>query len=477
MDRALETPPGSPRRISLSRAGNGAAQAERIAPEAPASSKALLCFCALLIFTHFGRPFDTFLSGYRIPAVICSIAILVALLTGAAKLLLTPVGIAFLCLIGWMAVAIPFSFWKGGSVKYVLWYIQFFLILMLVVAEASRTSKDIAKLAGILALSCFFHLMVHGHAVYGRYASNGTFGNSNDMALLAGLAIPFWVLATTLVGNAAVRFVLLAGGCGYALVVIGRTASRSAIPALVGMLIVYLIRSGGLQKVAIMGFAVLGLLVGLVALPKNTLERFASIGDAFHLTGNSLANGQRRTEAEDSLKERKELLNDAIDIAIAHPFFGVGPGQFEEYRFNEIRNPDGTAKPYLVSHNTYLEVASESGIPGLCLYLVFLVSIYIAIRRTRRLNKAAPNSDKTISQACLCVEAALVYFAIFAAFLTCDKHPHQFVLAGIAIALTRISNTQIQQGPKGKASAGVADVPPFFVRRRLALRTPAARRR
>lgn len=43
-----------------------------------------------------------------------------------------------------------------------------------------------------------------------------------------------------------------------------------------------------------------------------------------------------------------------------------------------------------------------------------------------------------VSQITVALEATLAYFAVCAAFMTCDRHPHQFVLAGLAIALERV---------------------------------------
>jgi O-antigen ligase len=380
------------------------------------------------------------------------------------------VGVTFSGMLAWMMLCAPFSYWKGGSFTYILWYIQFFLVLMLVFAVASRTPKDIVKLCGVLAFSCLFHLVVNGRETSGRYALSGTFGNSDDVALLAGFAIPFWVLATGRFRNPIVRYSLIAGGCGYLLLLIGRTATRAAIPALIAMLVVYVVRTSGAGKAAIVAFSIIGTLGAVVMLPRSTVERFASIADVFDLSSHSVQDFGNQTEAQGSLIGRKELVNDAINAALSHPVFGIGPGQFVEYRFNEVRNPDGTTKPYLPSHNTYLEIASESGFPGLLLYLAFLICIFSAIRRSRKMNQVRTSPDESISQICLCAEAALVYFAVCAAFMTCDRHPHQFVLAGIAIALAKITTAQDKEEPEEDKQE-----PGIVARQRVAAPPPARR--
>jgi O-antigen ligase len=157
------------------------------------------------------------------------------------------------------------------------------------------------------------------------------------------------------------------------------------------------------------------------------------------------------SEAEASAAERHELMQDAITAALQHPVTGVGAGMFVQYRFDVMLRPDGTHKPYLPAHNTYLEIASECGFPGVVLYLIFLGSIYGAVRKTRNLTAARSTTDSDLLWSiALCVEAALVYFAVCAAFMTCDKHPHQFVLAGFAIAMLRMARALPAENPRAQ---------------------------
>ena len=292
------------------------------------------------------------------------------------------------------------------------------------------------KLSAVLVISCSLHLVLNGGEVGGRYALNGTFGNSDDVALLAGFAIPFLVLWASSLRNRLFRYTLLIGGCGYLLILIGRTGTRAAIPALIVMLGVYFFRGKGLRKAAIVAFAAVGVFVSILVLPDNTLDRLATITDAFDAPAGSPRSAQGMTEAEASRFERIELMQDAVAAAIHHPIVGVGAGMFVQYRFDMMRRADGSNKPYLPAHNTYLEIASDCGFPGVLLYLIFLGAIYMGIRSTRRFYKThqGPRCESMLSIT-VCLEAALAYFAVCAFFMTCDKHPHQFVLAGFVIAL------------------------------------------
>jgi len=328
---------------------------------------------------------------------------------------------------------------------YVLSFLQFFLPLMLLVAIASKSVNDTVKLCGVLAFSCLCHLVLNGTEAGGRYALNGTFGNSDDVALLAGFTIPFLALVCTRLKTPLFRYGLLLGGITYLLLLIGRTGTRAAIPALLGMLAVYFFRTSGIQKGLIVVFALSGAGIAALTLPARTLSRLSTVFEA--ITGPSIENSYNgMSEAQGSAAERHELLWDAITTTLHHPVTGVGAGMFVQYRYDVMLRPDGRHKPYLPAHNTYLEFAADCGVPGAIFYLVFLGSIYFSIRTTRKLSAALPvdQSDPILSIA-LCIEAALVYFAVCAMFMTCDKHPHQFVVAGFAIALQRIALCRFQE--------------------------------
>ena len=427
------------------------------------SSGPLLFITAILLFTHFGRPFDTVLVGYRIPAIICSIGILVAFMTGGLKLLQSRIGVSFLLMVGWMCLSAPFSYWRGGTLKNVMWYAQLFLPLMLLVAVASKTPKDIVKISGFLAFSCFFNLTVHATEDGGRYALNATFGNPDDVALLAGFTIPFLALVCTRFRNPIIRYATLCGGCGYLLLLIGRTGTRAAIPALIAMLAVYLLRCSGAQRIGILAFAGIGTMVVALCLSETTLNRLLTIGKAFN-PGQGYVG---MNEADASSLERHELMRDAIKIALEHPIVGVGSGMFTQYRWDKLLLQNGQHKPYLPTHNTYLEIASECGIPAVILYLFFLSSIYGPIRAMRKLTAGRANPEaKLLSSIALASEVALIYFFVCAMFMTCDKHPHQFVLAGIAIALQRMARSPLDGSPAAQpASMPMASVP-FVGKRR-----------
>lgn len=76
--------------------------------------------------------------------------------------------------------------------------------------------------------------------------------------------------------------------------------------------------------------------------------------------------------AQDNVESRLVAWNGAIQLAAEHPLLGIGPGNYGLYYYDISGNPIGTFA-LAVSHNAYLDVASELGFIGLVLFLAFIV--------------------------------------------------------------------------------------------------------
>jgi O-antigen ligase len=391
----------------------------------------LFYLTAFLIFIHFGRLFDSpSLIGLKIPLIVGVISFLTVLM-GGLKFLRTKVGFAYLAVVAWMCAAAPFSSWRGGSVLYALGYVQNFLPLMILVAMATKTAKDLMKLSAVLALSILFHVVMDGTEVGGRFALNGTYGNADDVALLGGFLIPFLILLGTRLRNPIIRNLFIVSTSGCLLVMTGRTGTRAAIPALLCLAAVYFIRGQGVQKMIILILVLVVPLFASAFLSGDTLKRLGTVLEAFHPKDR-----YDGTEAMASSLQRHELMRDGIQATLHHPIFGVGPGMFMQWRFDNMPRADGQHKAYMPAHNTYVEFMSENGFPGVILYVIFLYVMLSQVRAMRKLTLGQTTEQANLVRSiALAVEASLVYFAVCAIFMTCDKHPHQFVIAGFVMAM------------------------------------------
>jgi len=403
-----------------------------------------LALTVLLIMNHFGRPFEKFLTGYKIPLVMCLLGILVAFFGRGLRVLKSPIGLTLCWMLGWMAICVPFSFWKMGSARYIMNYAALWAVFLALIATAPRTLRDLKRIATAILIACSFYILVGLRWGAGqRLELSGTFGNSDDVALLAGFTIPFVVFFASQIRSFVLKACVLAVSSGFLIWTIGYTGTRAAIPALGCMFLVYLIRGSAVQRAALAALSVGAVLIAVTILPDTIIKRFATIFSAMNSERVYAESGS--DEAMASVAQRSELLRDALRAGSDHVIVGVGPGQFVNYRFERIKGFNGLNKPYLPSHNTYLQFFSEEGLPGVILYVIFLAMIYRTVRRVRKLNAPGSHPDWNFGlQLAICLEAALIYFAACAAFMTCDQHPHQFAIAGLALGLERITRTRIQ---------------------------------
>lgn len=416
-----------------------------------------MVFAVLLLLVHLGRFFDLVLQGLHIPAAICGAAILVALLSGAVINLKSRVGLALAAFIAWMVAVTPFSVWKGGSAGYVWRFLSLSLVAMLIFAAAPRTFGGLRKLFYATLVFCFLNVFLGGQVQSGiadsRLDFAGTFGNSDDLALLAGFALPFWIFFSAQIKTGLIRVPLLLAGCFFLLRIIGLTATRTAVVGLGAMLVMYLVRASMTRRILVAATALLGTVVIAVTLPSSVLERFATITDSFSAT--AAGEQQAETEAMASTAARRKLMLDAVDITLRHPLTGIGPGQFSSYRGDDAPLDYTRSRSWQNAHCAYLQVSSESGVLGLVFYVVFLGSIYRTIQITRRLNVPGAHPDWRVGyQMAVCLELALVYFLACAVFLNCTEYIYQFILGGLALAAERITKFQMEMARVNAAPSG-----------------------
>lgn len=342
----------------------------------------MLCFTALMIV----RPQDklTFLTAFHLAeiAAVTGLAALVfqRLSSGLSLVRVTPELLAMLVFGGVIAATTPFSIWPGGSVALLTeLYLKVLLIFVLIVATVSSVERLERLLWVVLAGTGYIGLLTITDFARGinlvengRLAGSvkGIFGNPNDLAMNMVAFLPF-AMALAARGRALHR--VAAGSAGVLmLLTVVLTRSRSGFVGLAAMLVVLLLLGGRIRR---------GFRVGIVALvlgsipfvPSSFWDRMSSIVDpAADETG--------------SREARLVVAAEAWRAFVERPLTGVGAGQFKNY------NPPWRQERWREAHNVWLQVASETGVAGLTVF-VFLVGsgMVAAARASRRL--AALGSD------------------------------------------------------------------------------------
>ena len=251
------------------------------------------------------------------------------------------------------------------------------LVIILVVVNALRTEGQL-RFYLLFFLGCFVLFpvrgtLVGGDTLSGRAVWNYIYNNPNDLAALSllalGIALAFTMSETsrTLVRFAAAISAMLL------FVVILLTQSRGAFLGLIAATATGFLPILAKQpRKAIVLIAIVALLASFV-IPTKVWERLAGIKQLTSVETIAEA------DAEGSAAQRYEIQQVAWQVFRDHPVFGVGLGVYPQA--NALYAPHLGRRD---THNTYLNLAAEVGLPGLLLWCLLFWSVLRYAYRSRR---------------------------------------------------------------------------------------------
>jgi O-antigen ligase len=265
--------------------------------------------------------------------------------------------------------------WREGALEGTLGFAKV-LILAVVMAVTVTTPRRLRRLISVQAASVAVIAAVtvwKGHLIVGRLEGvlGGDYSNPNDLALAIVISLPLCLALLLLRNNPVWRaaWALAILVMTYTVIL---TGSRGGFLSLTVAATVCLWGfARGRRRYLLVVAAVLCFFVWQFSqgLLRNRLEAtFGSKDD--------------NMSAYDSAQQRKQLFWQSVEVTRAHPIFGVGPGNFEILSGH-----------WHVTHNTFTEISSEAGLPGLALFLLILSSGFDNVRRTKRLLRSRTNSS------------------------------------------------------------------------------------
>jgi O-antigen ligase len=149
------------------------------------------------------------------------------------------------------------------------------------------------------------------------------------------------------------------------------TFSRGGILAMLLVILIYMVISNAAKRWRIM--IVMGAGVSVVGYLATSIMKF-DIG--------RLLEGRIKDFSSDGGSGRFELWSRAWDYFLAHPLMGIGADNFIEYNIVHYGEK-------LYTHNTFLQILSESGLLGFSLYFTFLLLVFFRLMN-RRLIREKP---------------------------------------------------------------------------------------
>ncbi|MGA9874549.1 MAG: O-antigen ligase family protein [Solirubrobacteraceae bacterium] len=286
---------------------------------------------------------------------------------------------AIIAFLAWAALTLLWATDTGNGISAISRYVPNMLLLP-IAYMAIRTRRDlllvlIVIVAGAVIAASFGILEPPSSTVVqeGAERVTGTIGDPNELAaaLLLGLGLGAGLALSR--GRASVLRLWGAVAIPICIAGIFLSLSRGGLIALGALLVAGTFLAGRWRRLMV------GILVVIVAGGVLYFTQIASLPARERVTTSAGGSG------------RSDLWTVGWRMVRAHPLEGVGVGNFQVVSANYVLQPGVITRAELIfssapkiAHNTYLEVLSEMGVPGLLLFMLIVVGSLACVLRAAR---------------------------------------------------------------------------------------------
>ena len=315
----------------------------------------------------------------------------------------------------------PFTAWNNFSGVFIRCLVIFIVIVNVVRTEARFKGLLLVALVTAIWLSLGaiddYRLgltTVEGYRVRGR--GDAIFGNPNDMALYLVSIVPI-TLALGLSARTLIRKAIYFASAILIVAAIMLTYSRAGFLGLIVALAFFAWRAAPRRKVQILLASCFMAAILLMIFPSYAVRLASIFFPSLDPVGSSDA-------------RRGELFR-SLYIAIRHPLFGIGMGNYA----SEIS--------YIgkVTHNSYTQVAAEMGVAALVFYTSFIVAPLKKLGQIARETFAA-RADSHFHYLAIGLQAALLAYMVSSFFASVAYQWYVYYLVGYAVCLRRIYESE-----------------------------------
>lgn len=428
-----------------SRWGNPPPAASNSVREYFSPTYSLLCLYLILLFL---RPHEYIpsLTNLRLPLVVACLCVASHVLESlhrARRLVqLSPASKSLLWLSLWMLLALPFAFWKGGAFETITNQWLKLLVLFVLLSSGLTSLGQLRRLLWV----CTASVMLVSLLAIAEYSPadpsetatrlsaqvGGLYSGANYFSLTIVTLLPFATFLFLSDPGWWARW--LAGGAAGVLAAANiLTQSRAGTLGFLLILVVWGVQAtrGELRRATSLVVLLLGLFVFVTQAPGSYWRRISTLVE--DPPPEELATSAYLRAAVDSEQERSELLKKGVLLTLENPVFGVGAGNFDDA--SARRWNTGTGRDWLASHNTYLQISAELGLPGLALYLLVLGRLFASIRHVRRFVLASPSPDRSALLLAEVLGTMLLVYVFMSLFASVAYDPYFFLVAGLIEAL------------------------------------------
>jgi len=153
---------------------------------------------------------------------------------------------------------------------------------------------------------------------------------------------------------------------------------------------------------------------------------------------------------QESVEKRETLWLSGYRMIAAHPLTGVGLGNF---RAVALDYQDGAEQVQLVAHNSYIEIASEMGIPALLVFVLLLVSSFRSLQSVRR---ALPASD-FLHSAALGIQAAILGCGIAIFFSSGQYQKTVWLMVLLSMVIPMLASQKLSSQQEVASAVSIQD--------------------
>ncbi len=344
-----------------------------------------------------------FLGAIRIELIWGSmilIVILLKLLTSEIKLSDNKLNFIILFFFMQLLIGLPFAYVKLRSYETLIHLIKFstvFLMISTIITDEIRLKRFIwfyVFMISILFVEPFIWAMGGKGFQYNsgamRLFGSGLWAHPNSLGGITISNMPFFY-QLFMYEKSVCKKMVLGALMMIGFVVIMFTASRTAY---VGCLVFMFILWFGSKRRVISGILIVIVMIGSwILAPTEYKERLLTLEKASSVL---------TTEgAGDSMDNRWQLIKNATNVFLEHPFMGVGVGSFfsvNGYKYGM----------WLPTHNLYTQVLAETGALGTIAFMLLIWQIFKNLKEAKFKIKDLKMNNSFISYA----NKAVIYYLI-----------------------------------------------------------------
>ncbi|MDH5570140.1 MAG: O-antigen ligase family protein [Gammaproteobacteria bacterium] len=329
-------------------------------------------------------------------------------------------------LIIWILLSVPFGVYPGQSVAFLLQNYWKMLIMFFLVLGYITSKDDINKLiwvyicaVGLLSAST---VMTSGDS---RMAISSDIYDANDTALQFLLAFPFilWKLKASKglrrIALLAIGFIILVG--------MVKTGSRGGFLGLVVIIMLFVLQLKKLENTSLIkGFFLISIVSGVIIYNSNDayIERISTlfnISDDYNLTSST---------------GRIEIWKRGIDMMVNNPMLGVGVINFISA---EGMFYIDTGSRWNAAHNSFIQIGSELGFPGL---IAFCLLIYYSVKNIRKIayDNTKISEDLFWRYTALSIVGSWIGFVVSGSLLSAAYTSFFYFLLALSLVFIRIES-------------------------------------